>query len=211
MDDINKDYPLDESSESVPEETPSEADKPSEEEKSKEEKFVPEARFAQVYGKMKGLEREITELKTQKTDGKFTPEQEKELQAKQYLSGLMKETLAEVEKAKADAEAAELVKFKDEVNEILESNTDVKRSEFMDFLEKEGNDYSSVASAMKGYKRLNDTAKTAAEKAKKAKDNKPSIPSSEGSGGYNSELSKEDKGKDFWEIANEAIKSVGKK
>ena len=211
LEDENKDYPLDDSSESVSEGETPETDKPTEGEKPEEDKFIPESRFNQVYGKMKNLEREITELKIQKKDGEFTPEQEKELKAKEYLKNLISETLTEVEKTKARAEAEGLDKFKSEVNEVLESNSEVKRSSFMDFLEKEGDDYSSVASAMKGYLRLNQTAKEAAEKAKKEKDKKPGIPSSEGSGGYNPELAKEDKGKNFWEIANEAIKSVGKK
>ena len=59
------------------------------------EKMIPESRFKEVYGQMKNLEREITTLKSKESGSGLTEEQQKELQAKEYLKSLLKETLSE--------------------------------------------------------------------------------------------------------------------
>ena len=172
------------------------------------ENMIPETRFNQVYGQMKTLEKEITQLKEGKKEGTLSDEQQKELQAKTYLKGLLKETLDEQEKSKTQKEQEETQKFKSDVDEVLTIHTDVKKDDFLQFLEKEGDDYTSVASAMKSYKKIAELSKDA-DKAK-SKDGKPNLPAHEGGGGQAYDHEK-DKGKSLWQIAEEAQKELAKK
>lgn len=176
----------------------------------KKEQFVPESRFKEVYGKMKELERDLSTLREGKKEGTLTEDQQAELKAKEYLKGLLKETLAEEKSNASQAESQELEKFKSEVSEALSIHSDVKKDDFLSFLEKEGDDYSSVESAMRGYKRLLEKEKDGTEKAKKDLSKKPSLPSSEGSG-YNPNKFPDDKGKSLWQIAQEAAAEFSKK
>lgn len=173
-------------------------------------KMIPEQRFNQVYGKMKVLEREISTLKEGKREGNLSEEQTKELQAKEYLKGLLKETLEEEKSHQSKAQKEELEKFQDEVNDVLSIHTDIKKQDFLEFLEKDGDDYSSIPSAMKGYKRLLEKENTGAEKAKQNLSKKPSLPSSEGSGGAPT-LHEGDKNKSMWQIAQEAAAEYTRK
>lgn len=175
-----------------------------------EEKTVPYSRFKEVNDKMRGLERDISSLKAAKSAGELSEEQQKELKAKEYLKGLLKETIEEQKKQTAEEEAKEQTLFEQEVEEALLANTDVKRAEFLKFIEEEGDDYSSVQAIMKGYKRLAETSKTASEKTKKELAGKPSLPTSEGGGGEKP-AAETDKGKPLWQIAVEAAKELGLK
>lgn len=177
------------------------------------ETVVPVERFNQVYGQMKNLERDIASLKEQKGEGTLTAEQQKELQAKTYLKGLLKETLEEQKKAESEAEKAEQAKFESQVNDIIAANPDIKRSEFLSFMEKEGDDYSSVNAALKGYQRLKTAEKEGGEKAKDALEKKKNaaLPGSEGAGSASNQPPPEDKNKSLWQIAQEAAASLRKK
>ncbi len=174
------------------------------------EKMIPESRFNEVYGKMKTLEREIGTLKEGKRDGTLSEDQQKELQAKEYLKGLLKETLSEQERTKQEQEQQEVREFKDKVETVLAIHTDVKKDDFLKFLEEEGDDYASVDAAMKVYKGLSETAKDASEKAKQSISKKPKLPSSEGTGG-SVDYAESDKGKTMWQIAQEAARELSKK
>ena len=208
MDDVNEQYPLDGDTGDVTTQDDSSSSEGNEE---GEEKVIPESRFREVYGKMKNLEREITTLKEGKKEGTLTEEQSKELQAKQYLKGLLKETLEEEKTAVETREKEQLESFKEQVNSILDVHTDVKKGDFLKFLEDEGDDYASIAAAMKGYKRLHETAKEASEKTKKDLSKKPGLPSSEGSGGGKTNYADSDKGKSMYQIAQEAAAEFFKK
>lgn len=173
-----------------------------------EEKAVPYHRFQEVNTQLKTLEKEITALKEGKKEGTLSDEQQKELQAKTYLKGLLKETLEEQEKSKNQIEQEEMSKFKEDVSEVLAIHTDIKKDDFLKFLETDGDDYASVASAMKSYKRINELSTEAAKV--KNKDGKPGLPTHEGGGGQTYDHEK-DKGKSLWQIAEEAQRELVKK
>ena len=168
------------------------------------ESSVPYHRFKEVNDKLKTVGDEIAELKkAQKGPDGLTDQQKKELEAKTYLKGLLGETLEEQKKAEAQAEAQELKTFQQEVDDTLGLNPSIKKDEFLKFLEEEGDDYSSVTSAMKGYKKLEEAKTQGAEKAKKDLKGKPNLPAGEGGGAK--ERPAEDKNKSLWQIAEEAI------
>ena len=177
----------------------------------KKTNMVPQEKFGQVYGQVKNLEREITDLKKGNSEGKLTPEQQKELEAKTYLKNLMKETLSETEKEKSEREKSELDTFKKDVDDVLTTNTDVKKNDFLKFLDDEGDDYSSVAAAMRGYKRQGEVAKDASDKTKADERKKPDMPKSEGDGTSSVDYSEKDKGKNLWQVAQDAIKEFTSK
>ena len=176
-----------------------------------EEKTVPYERFHEVIEKTHELENQIKELKEQKATNKgISPEQEKELQAKTYLKNLLRETLSEQESAKKQEDEREAREFKQNVDEVLSANADVKRSDFVKFLETKADSYGvkSVHGAMQIFRDLNNLSREAAEKAKKDIAAKPGMPKSEGDGakGYR----ETDKGKPIWQIAEEAKKELRK-
>lgn len=170
---------------------------------------VPKERFDEVYGQMKELERTVKDLQTKSDRGETTPEQEKELQAKTYLKNLLKETLTEKEREEQEAKAKEEREFRTEVEEVISKNPGTKRDDFMAFLEKEGDDYASVASAMKAFKRLGEISTKAKEEAKEELKKKPSMPSNDGGSG-GTWTPENDKGKTMWQIAAEAVKGIKK-
>ena len=178
--------------------------------KKTDSEVIPASRFKEVYRQMKEAERKL-EAHEQPKDDKTAGD--KEAQARNYLKGLTKEALAEAKREQAEAEANDYAKFQDEVKEVLDINTDVKKQEFLTFLEKEGDDYSSVEAAMKVFKRLAETAKDASDKARKSIAVKPGLPKSEGMGGEKSkeEIQEADKGKSLHQIAQEAIRESTQK
>ena len=171
-----------------------------------EEKAVPYTRFKEVNDKMKTLEGEIAALKTQKSDGGLNPEQKKELEAKTYLKNLLKETLDETKSAESEKKQAELAKFNQDVSEILSVNADVKKDDFLKFVEEEAATYGikSVDSAMKLYRKINNLSKEVSEKTKKELLGRPKLPEHEGGG----KQEPSDAGKSLWQIADEVIKGV---
>lgn len=85
--------------------------------------------------KLQNAEKRIKELEDKKNDGSLTEEQRKELNAKNYLRStlrdLLKEMQAEEEKTKANIEE----EFDEEVDAILEENTDVTEKQLLDVCE----------------------------------------------------------------------------
>lgn len=172
-----------------------------------EEKFVPYTRFKEVNDKFKTLEGEIAALKTQsKEDGGLSPEQKKELEAKTYLKNLLKETLDETKQAESAQEKAELERFEKDVEESLSIHTDVKKEDFLKFIEEDAPAYGieSVDGAMKLYRKINDLSKDIAERTKRDMKSKPSFPTHEGGGSSDAN----DAGKSLWQIADEVIKNL---
>lgn len=173
-----------------------------------EEKTVPYERFKEVNDKFRSLEAEISSLKTQgKKEGGLSAEQEKELAAKTYLKGLLKETLEEQNKTKTEQEITEQKQFESEVTDILIENSDVKKKDFLEFIEKNSTKFGiqSPKGAMELYKHLNEVKKSAVEEERK----KPGMPSHEG-GANRIEPKAEDKEKSFSQITNEIHKELRK-
>lgn len=179
-------------------------------EPSAPEQTVPLKRFQEVYAKQKNLEQEIATLKEQKKEGGITPEQEKELQAKQYLKNLLKETLSEQEQEMTKAEQQELEKFSTDVDELIMVNPDVKLDDFLKFMEEKADDYGvqSVKGGMKLYRDLHKLSEESLEKAKEILKKKPSLPTSEGLSV--AEPHPDDKGKSITQIAQEIARSFKK-
>ena len=165
-----------------------------------EEKSIPYSRFKEVNDDLKTLKQEIAGLKTQKSDGGLSPEQQKELDAKTYLKSLLTETLNENKQVESQKEKAELEKFDSDVSESLSVNTDVKKDEFLKFIEEEASAYGieSVDGAMKLYRKMNNLTKEVSEKTKKEMLGKPRLPEHEGGG----KEEPSDAGKSLWEITD---------
>lgn len=169
---------------------------------------VPYERFKEVNEQKNALETRIKELETKKeTPGGLNDAQQKELEAKQYLKGLLKETLSEEQQAAKAAEEQEQKQFERQVSDVLGVNPDVEKKDFVDFLEKEGDDYASVDSAMRAYKRINEKVIEAKKKTREDEKRKPDMPSHEGGGGKSSAL-ETDKGKTISQIADEVIRGM---
>jgi len=173
------------------------------------DKTVPYERFKEVNDKLHEVGAKVAELEKKGSSG-LTPEQEKELQAKTYLKNLQKETFAEIEKEKQEAQAQEQRDFEKSFNEALAANVDVKREDFKKFLEENGDDFATVTSAMKHFKTIDKATKESYEKAKSDLTGKPRSPANEGMGG-GMERPAEDKGKSIYEIAQEAVAALRKK
>ena len=181
------------------------ADKPKEYSESEKQLH---ARATRAEAKLKEIEGEIQGLK-----GKSEPtaEDKRELEAKQYLKNLLKETLKEEKDTEAQAKAKEEETFGNEVNNILAINTDVKRADFLKFIEDKAESYGieSIEGAMRLYKDLGNITKETSDKTKKDILGKPKLPQSEGDG--ISKTPPDDKGKSLWQIAQEAIQGLSKK
>ena len=169
-------------------------------EPSTPERTVPIGRFNEVYKKTKELEEKIGTLNTDKEV--FTPEQQKEQQAKAYLKNLVKEEREEAERVAKESSAKEQSKFEEEVDDVLAIHTDVNRDEFLKFVETKSDEYGvkSVKGAMKLYK---DLGKLKSETEDELKDNlskKPNLPRSEGS---SPKTPPDDSGKTYEQIQTE--------
>ena len=174
-----------------------------------EEKTVPYERFKEVNDKFRSLEAEISSLKSQgKKEGGLSQEQEKELQAKTYLKNLLKETLEEQDKGKAEQEVKEQKEFEQEVTDVLMENSDVKKKDFLEFIEKNSKEFGieNVNGAMKLYRHLGEVKKSAVEEERK----KPGMPAHEG-GAARIEPKAEDKGKSLNQITSEIHKELRNK
>lgn len=174
-----------------------------------EEKTVPYGRFKEINDKLRDSEREISVLKAQgKKEGGLTPEQEKELQAKTYLTTLLRETLEEDKKSQTEKEGEEQKQFEQQVKDILVENTDVKQKDFLDFIIKVSEEFGveTPMEAMKLYRHLEQTKKEAKEEEWK----KPGMPLHEG-GAERIEVKPEDKGKSLSQITNEIQGELRKK
>lgn len=196
----------DAASEETSEETSTE-DAPSEEKKGE---TVPIKRFNEIYRKGKELEEENEKLK-KVPEGTLTEEQQKEGKAKDYIKGLVREAQKEVKDETTQIEAKEQREFASDVDDVLEENPDVKRTEFLKFIEDKSGiyDLNSPKGAMKVFLDLQTTSKDSADKTKKDMKRKPNLPSSEAA--PSEPGSPDDKGKSFSQIAQEAVHEAQKK
>lgn len=169
-----------------------------------EAKTVPYERFKEVNDGLNKLKEEIASLKSAKRSDGLTPEQEKELQAKTYLEKLTRETWDKISKEKSESETKEQQQFEKNVNDVLATNTDVKREDFTKFLEEKSEAYGieTVQGAMKLYRDIHALQKESADKAKRELTGRPNLPSNEGKP---SPRPPEDKGKSIHQIAAELI------
>jgi len=177
-------------------------------EPSTPEQTVPIGRFNEVYKKTKELEEKIGTLKTDKGE-QLTPEQQKEQQARNYLKGLIKEERDAFLEAEKEAKAKEQAEFEEEVDDILAIHTDVKRGDFLKFIETKSDEYGvkSVKGAMRLYK---DLGKIKSETEEETKDNlskKPNLPKSEGA---KPKSLPDDSGKSYEQIQREVEEEAEK-
>ena len=174
------------------------------EESSPAEKTVPYSRFKEVNEKAKELEQQLetTKPQTAKT---------KEEQAEEYLSKLTEKAIEKREAAQKAAQAKEKKEFNAEVDDLLSVHTDVKKDEFLKFMEENGDKYGvkSVKGAMSLYKDLVVLKKNTAEETKDSLSKKPGLPKSEGIPG--SGKTYDDKGKTLEQIKEEAIAELESK
>ena len=194
--------------EGVEEETP----ETPKEESSTAEQTVPYERFKGVNDAKKELETEVKTLKESQPD-KLTPEQQKEKQAEEYLSGLVKKELDKKADAETQAEKTEQKEFDEQVNEVIDANSDIKRADFLKFIEDNDKEFefSSVNSALKVYKALNTTAKDAKAEGKEDILNKPELPSSEAGKVESTEPPKEDANRTIGQVVQDIVKGMTKK
>lgn len=186
-----------------PEEAPEESSPPEE----PQEKSVPYSRFKEVNDQLRELKDSIKSLETQKREGTLSDDDKRELDAKKYLERLMEETLEKKEREKKAAEEEEFHQFNEAVDKALDAAPSVKRSDFLKFLEDEGDDYATVEAAMRQYRKRLDLTEKAKESAKDDLKKKPGLPAHEGGTPKTYEA---DKGKTLAQIAEEAIRSLGK-
>lgn len=202
------------------EETSTETEETETEEKKEEttppgtkekEPMVPLHRFRETNDKLEKVEKEIADLRQQKFGPGISDEQQKELQAKNYLKTLLKEQLDEERLASEAKESAEFREFEKSVDEILETHPSVQRKDFVDFMEKNAEKYGieSVPGAMKLYLDLGNLSKQAKEEGKKEIQKKPGLPRSEGAGG-GEQAPAEDKNKSYAQVVQDAIRSLRK-
>jgi len=196
--------------EETTEEPASEESSTSDKETPAEEKgeTVPINRFKEVYRREKETAKELSDLRKDKAEPK-TEAQTKEVEAKSYLKGLLKEVRDEEKVQQDGIDSQEQRDHEEKVEETLEANPDVKRSDFLKFMEDKSSEYelTSVKGAMKVFKDLQSTSKETAEQTKKEEARKPSHPKSEGAA-VDSAAPTDDSKKSFAEITQEAIKSA---
>jgi hypothetical protein len=162
---------------------------------------VPYSRFKEVNDERKELLAKVGE--PDKEDPPVPAGNEnREAEAKEYLSGLVKDTLEQQKKDAAAAKTAEEQRISREIDDALDVHTDVKRVDFKKFYDKEGKDFSSVDAAISNFKKLQGIAKK--EEEDRGKDGRPKVPSNEGGGTPKEPYDVSDKSMD--QIAEESIK-----
>jgi len=186
------------------EETTETSSEPSSE--PKVEKEVPYSRFKEVNDQLKSLKTEITKLTQKEIRTELSDTEKKDLDAKQYLKGLLEEVMNERESKTTQVEQAELAKFNQDVDEVLELNPDIKRDDFLKFIEEKADKYGvdSIKGAMLLYKDFNQTVEGTKQSVKKELASRPKFPTSEGV----SIAKVDDSGKSIWQIAAEAAREL---
>jgi hypothetical protein len=156
------------------------------------------------------MKERIDSLQTTSQERNLTQKEQEELNAKTYLRNMLKEVLTEEEKSKKDAEERKTAKFNSEVDSVLEINPDVKKNDFVDFIEKNSKKYGidSIPGAMALYRDLNQIKSKAKDEGKKEIIGRPKFPSSDGAVGKgNYDI----KGKSLYDIARESIEELASK
>ena len=199
MEDVNKDgAPADAGTDGKPGGDPNQEPSPG----AGEGQYVPYHRFQEVNDRLGELKEQIAALEQKKQEDNISPSEQKELEAKQYLEKMTRDVIEKMDKERVSKEGDELKQFDKEVGEALEAHKDIKRDDFLKFLEESGDDYASVASAMKGYKRLESAKEDGKKDAKLDIAGKPGLPRSEAAAGGGTQA--EDKGKSIFQLAEEA-------
>ena len=178
---------------------------------SSADKSVPYSRFKEVNDQLKSMKDRVDSLQTTSKGRDLTPKEQEELNAKTYLRNMLKDVLTEEERTKQEAEKKEVDVFNSEVDSILDINSDVKKNEFLDFIEKNSEKYGieSVKGAMALYKDLNQVKAKAKDEGKKEVINKPKFPSSDG--GMATKGNYDVRGKSIYDIAREAANELASK
>ena len=148
-------------------------------------------------------------MKEKKHETGLNEEEQKELKAKQYLKTLYKE-IREEEKAEENRQKTQQDrKFAFEVDDAIALNPEVKKTDFIKFLEEEADELgiTSVSGAMKAFRKLNSIKKEVAEETKTKINEKPGLPKSS-TNQSSVDYVKEDKGKSLVQIAQEVKKSL---
>ncbi|MBM4401409.1 MAG: hypothetical protein FJ045_05605 [Crenarchaeota archaeon] len=196
---------MDENIEGATEEEKSEsgeAGEPSPKPEDKEpEPQVPAARLSEVVRERNELRQRVSELETKKEAGTITADEQKELQAKTYLKGLLKEVSEEAKAEEAKAQKG----FEHQVNDILDENPNVDRKEFLQFIadNDEKYEFASPKAAFRIFQDLKKTSEESKEKGKKEVLGKPNLPPSQGGGSRGSGL-EYSPNKSFAQLAEEA-------
>ena len=177
---------------------------------SPEDQQVPLNRFQKVNEEKKALAEEVKSLKDQsKKEQTLSDQEEAEKKASDYISKKVEERLEAREKKQKETEDDEQKKFEEDVTEILDVFTDVKRKDFLKFIEDndEEMEFVTVKAAMATYRKINDLSKEAEDKVKDDLDAKPSLPKNEG---VKAETPPDDSNKTLQEIVNEEVAKLDK-
>jgi len=168
---------------------------------------VPYQRFKDVNDKNKDLEQQLEEAKAT-----TPPAKTKEEQAEEYLSKLTEKAIEKREAAQKAAKTKEQKEFNSEVDDLLAVHTDVKKQDFLKFIEDNGEKYGikSVKGAMSLYKDMGDFKTKTTEEAKESLSKKPGLPKSEAIPGSTGTPA-DDKGKSLEQIKEEAIAELESK
>lgn len=180
--------PIEETTEEPTEEVSAEESSTEKEETSeqteKESKTIPYSRFKEVNDKKKQLESEIQEIRNKAIEEKrpLTETEKKEIDARQYLEKITRESIEKFEKEKQEKELKEQKYFEEEVENILEINPEIKKDDFLKFIEDKADEYDfqSVKGAMRLYKDLNKIKVQTKEATKKEIASRPKFPQNEG-------------------------------
>ena len=158
----------------------------------------------------KELEEKVSTLEKE-TPEKLTPEQIQEKQANEFIEKKIDEGIAKRETAQKEADTKKEEGYTQSVQDSLDENQDVKKADFMEFLEKQGDSFTSVKGAMDVFKQLGSAAKDAKAEGQEEERSKPDLPSSEGETAEITEAPPEDANKSFRQVIAEAMKgAVGK-
>jgi hypothetical protein len=177
---------------------------------------VPYERFQEVVENKNNYKTQLNELnsKIKELEQKNTlsGNEKKELNDNKDIASKIEEILENREKRKIEKEKIEQRKFENDVEKELDVYPDVKKTEFLKFMENEADEYGikDVSGGMKLFRKLNDLTEKTKDEAKKEILSKPYMPRSEGTGGQKADTSKEDKGKSLSQIAGDIIQSMKK-
>ena len=168
------------------------------------DKTIPYDRFSAVVQERNELREKLSKGETARKDEvkTLTPEEKKEVDAKQYLKNLYKEVITEETAQRKQMEEQELKAYNTEVNTALELNTDVKREDFLKFVKEKSESYGvkSITGAMALYKDLNKSVLDAKDQGQKEILNRPKTPTNEG---QTSTKSEDTSDKSFYQLAQE--------
>uniref|UniRef100_A0A6H1ZUB0 Scaffolding protein n=1 Tax=viral metagenome TaxID=1070528 RepID=A0A6H1ZUB0_9ZZZZ len=171
-----------------------EEDEEEEEEKSSSEiaqKIKYREKFKSEKMRAENLEKELDKIRN-----KDIPEEDKEAQAKKYIRDVAKEAYREILDQEKMEKETTTEKFQEELDQVLDDNPDLSEKKILDIC-KELEVKPAIAAKI-----LNRS------ETKKAK---PNLPTSQRGTGKAETKKYDDKGKDFFQIAREAIKDYKQK